>query len=304
MLSCKISTRGFSFETVPAYKVLTLHTIMGVIMSAIDKAIEEVRFAIPYEILKEAFKVDAVYTSNRTTTIRTSMESRIREEVIDRKVLVDCNLVGGTEVLVPLGGLSQKTVDASRFVVNVPLDRTDGQHISSVLSVMEAPFGYADGQLGCFSASNSHDRLSNNMFDAVTGNSGNHSIEGRGRVIGPNSIFLTVPAGTYGELLLRCRVNSDSNMSTLPPTAWLDFSKLVILGVKAYIYRELAIRMDEGQLSGGLNLGKFKEIVDEYSDAHVMYNEFLEEKWIRIAAINDEVRHGRAILHQFGRFRM
>ena len=54
-------------------------------------------------------------------------------------------------------------------------------------------------------------------------------------------------------------------------------------------------------LSGGLNLGRFKETVDEYADAHQMYNEFIHDSWPRIAALTDEERHSRVIQHQFGR---
>ena len=57
-------------------------------MGAIEKAISEVRFAIPYEILNETFKIDTGYSATRTAGIKTSLESRIREEILDKKFRV------------------------------------------------------------------------------------------------------------------------------------------------------------------------------------------------------------------------
>lgn len=270
-------------------------------MGAIEKAIDEVRFAIPYEILNETFKIETPYHASRQSGVKTSLEARIREEILDRKVLDDCNLMGGHEITVPLNGLNVRHHDDMTFVVTIPKRMTEGQSITSVLSIAQAPDGwmgtmYAEPQSGT-----AYGNRMDALFHAATGGGGS-LIDGRVRLIGDNIVYVKVVNETTGDLFLRCRVGSDSNMSKLPATSWLDFSQLVILATKAHIYRELRIRMGEGQLSGGLNLGVFKETVDEYRDAHQMYNEFIHEKWPRIAAIMDEERHNRIIQVQFGRY--
>jgi hypothetical protein len=270
-------------------------------MGAIEKAISEVRFAIPYEILNETFKVDTGYTAGRVAGVKTSLESRIREDILENKVLDDCNLMGGREIIVPLRGLKVRYHDDMTFVVTIPKSLTEGQSITSVLSVAQSTDIGVGTMQSQYQSGNAHSSSMDALFHASTG-SGSSLIDGRVRMIGENTVYVKSVNITTGDLYLRCRVGSDSNMSNLPATAWLDFSNLVILATKAYIYRELSIRMDEGQLSGGLNLGRFKELVDEYSDSHQMYNEFIHERWPRIAAINDEERHSRVILNQFGRF--
>lgn len=270
-------------------------------MGAIEKAISEVRFAIPYEILNETFKVDTSFTAGRVAGVKTSLESRIREEILEKKVLDDCNLMGGHEIVIPLRGLPVRYHDDMTFVVTIPKSLTEGQSITSALSVAQASEGLIGTMQSYPRAGNAYSNSMDALFSASTGNSGGSLIDARVRMIGENTVYIKVVNLTTGDLFLRCRVGSDANMSKLPPTAWLSFSELVILATKAYIFRELSIRMDEGQLSGGLNLGRFKEIVDEYSDSHQMYNEFIHEKWPRIAAINDEERHSRVIQNQFGR---
>jgi len=271
-------------------------------MGAIEKAISEVRFAIPYEILNETFKLETNYTSGRSSGVRTSLEARIREEILENKVLVDCNLMGGHEVVVPLSGLQVRYNIDRTFVVTIPKSRTEGQSITSVLSVAQAPDGWLGSVYAGPQAGTAHNNQMEALFSSVVSGRGQSLIDARVRLIGDNIVFVKLVDETTSDLFLRCRVGSDSNMSRLPATSWLDFSELVILACKAHIYRELSIRMDEGQLSGGLNLGKFKEIIDEYADSRQLYNEFIHEKWPRIAAITDEERHSKVIQSQFGRF--
>ena len=269
-------------------------------MGAIEKAISEVRFTVPYEILNEAFKLETGYTSGRVAGVKTSLESRIREEIIEKKVLDDCNLMGGHEVVIPLRGLKVRYHDDMTFVVTVPKTLTEGQSITSVLSVAQAPDGWMGTMYAAPQAGTAYGNRMEALFEGAVGG-GSSLIDAKVRLIGDNIVYVRVVSEISSDMFLRCRVGSDSNMSRLPATSWLDFSQLVILATKAHIYRNLSIRMDEGQLSGGLNLGRFKEIVDEYSDAHQMYNEFIHEKWPRIAALTDEGRHDRAIQVQFGR---
>lgn len=268
-------------------------------MGPIEKAIDEVRFEIPYEILNETFRVDRnVFGSFRGTQI--SLEARIREEIIMKRVLVDTNIIGGTEVLVPLAGLPQRYHDDMTFVVTIPKTYTEGKSISSVLSVSQAP----DGWMGTMYAEPQSGTMYENRMDALfhgASGGGGCLIDSRVRLIGDNVVYIKIVNETTGDLFLRCRVGFDEQLSTLPQAAWLDFAELTVLATKAHISRELSIRIDEGQLSGGMNVGRFKEYVDEYRDANQLYKEFLTETWGRVMALNDETRHSRAIQFQFGR---
>jgi len=267
-------------------------------MSAVEKAIDEIRLAIPYEILNEAFKIDMGYVSGRTSGIQTSLSSRIREDVINKKVLVDCNLMGGKEVVVPLDSLPKKTLEDNTYVIKIPLKLTGGLAITSTLSVAHITSGLR-GLSGVNNTTTPVDGAFSNLANADRPSQltiPNSKVS----LIGDNTVYIRLPDIAVGDLFLRCRVSNDPDMATLPPTSWLGFSKLSILATKAYIYNKLIIRIDEGQLQGGLNLGAFKQMVDNYSDALTLYNEYLSGEWVRVMALGDEVRHSRAINFQFG----
>jgi hypothetical protein len=76
-------------------------------------------------------------------------------------------------------------------------------------------------------------------------------------------------------------------MSHIQPRSYKAFCKLVEYAVKAFIYNEYIIEVDMGELRGGHNLGKFKDIIEGYSDAEELYSTYLTEKWQKIAFQND-----------------
>jgi hypothetical protein len=61
---------------------------------------------------------------------------------------------------------------------------------------------------------------------------------------------------------------------------------LVEFAVKAYIYNELIVDIDMGELQGGQQLGIFKQIVEGYADAEQNYQDKLKS-WMAISVMND-----------------
>jgi hypothetical protein len=66
------------------------------------------------------------------------------------------------------------------------------------------------------------------------------------------------------------------------------------------IYNTYTVQLDIGELRGGQNLGKIKEIIDSYADAEQNYEDYLKEKWAKIAIMNDGERWLRALRMQIG----
>jgi hypothetical protein len=63
--------------------------------------------------------------------------------------------------------------------------------------------------------------------------------------------------------------------------------------IKAYVYINLDIRMGRSFLSGGQDLGRFRDVVDGYADANELYETFFEESWRKIAIFSDDQAHKR-----------
>ena len=75
-------------------------------MSPIQKAVQDITFKIPQEILRQVF-IDKRFS---TVNYPVSIESQIIAKVVRPRVLVDCNLVGGMQVELSLSS-AKKTYD-------------------------------------------------------------------------------------------------------------------------------------------------------------------------------------------------
>jgi hypothetical protein len=74
-------------------------------MGPMQKAIMEVKATIPKQILELAF----LSNDNPRILVKRNLESVIRERVIEARVKVDCDLMGGIQVAIPLGSQSTLT---------------------------------------------------------------------------------------------------------------------------------------------------------------------------------------------------
>ncbi|HET6890102.1 MAG TPA: hypothetical protein VFH31_03290 [Pyrinomonadaceae bacterium] len=257
-------------------------------MDAINKAISEVRFRIPRPIL------DAVFTQRdqRWRLDPTSFEERILNEVVRPRVLVDCNIVGGTEALIPLEGIPFTRTNDYTTVYRIPKSMTQGRSIISALNVTFADptrassFGIASGR-----DNSAILRLGNAMLDA----SAPMPLTSTARVqlIGENVIMVRDTTILPANIYLRCVLANDENLSHIQIRSYRHFATLVVLAVKAYIYNEYIIQMDMAELHGGQALGRFKEVIDGYADANELYDTYLTEKWQKVAFMNDSESYSR-----------
>jgi len=264
-------------------------------MLAINKALSEISFRIPRPILEAVF----LRRTNNWRQTPDSIDEIIMSTVIRPRVMVDSNLTGGAEIYVPLDGIPYERTDDFTSVYRIPKERTQNRSILSVLNItfanprMVSSYGIAAGQRNTTmlqagsSVMDAHGSIPVASTAAV-------SLIGENVVMVRDTIIL--PANIY----LRCTVENDSNMSHLQLRSYRPFSDLVTLAVKSYIYNEYVIRMDLGELFGGQNLGKFKEIIETYADSEELYQTFLTEKWQKIQMMNDNETMTRYIRTKFG----
>lgn len=269
------------------------------IVNPIQKAIADVKAAIPREILERTFmKPDNVAYGQRQTFSPTSLDFRIRTAVIEANVLPDCNLVGGTEVTIPLVSIVPQWISDYNVLYRIPKSMTQNR---SILRLIHMTFG--DG--GVVGSMNLAIQGRSALMDAAQGvlqahlpipivSTANMEIVAENTVLVKDNV--TMPGNPY----LRCVIESDSELNHLQPTSYKAFSKLVVLATKAYIFNNMAVMTDQAALLGGMALGRIREIIDGYADAHEQYEEYFETVWRRVAIFNDPEANKRHLKYITG----
>lgn len=257
-------------------------------MNALRKALDDLKFVIPRPVLDTVF----VKRHSNYRVASPSLDDQILNNVIRPRVYIDTNLVGGAEILVDLSGLQGDEVNTTDMVYRIPKERTQNRTIMSVLNVtyVDAQSMAAAGSYASCGVSVEQSAMQN-LLDAVSPLP--MISTGRITMIGENVVLIRdsirIPSNSY----LRCIVAHDEAMSHIQPRSYKAFCKLVEYAVKGYIYNEYVVEMDLGELRGGHNLGKFKDIIEGYADAEELYSTYLVEKWQKIAFQNDRESLGR-----------
>lgn len=270
-------------------------------MQALKKAVDEVKYRIPKEILNEVFK--EVSFNYRATPV--SIDEQILTKVVRARVLVDCNLVGGTEALISLEGVPAENVDIYSTVYHLPKDKTQNRSIMSVLSVtymapgMSAMTNAMQGFKPCSVTPSL--QAGQAMMDSYSPMPATSTA--KVQLIAENTIMIRDTAPPVGHAMLRCVLANDENLAHIQMRSIPDFCKLVELACKSYVYNEFIIKLDRGQLYGGHDLGKFKEIIEGYADSEEMYEDFLRNKWQAVAFMNDTESFTRYTKLMIGSYR-
>lgn len=272
-------------------------------MSPIQKALSDIKRRIPKEILETVFLPKRSYHMVIERFLPTTIENRIREEIIEGRVREDCDITGGTEVYIPLSSIQPEVSGEGMWVYVIPKTLMQGRRIVSALSIAFGPINPDMGsQIGVTGSTNynqmelecnhgGYTHLSKEILYSNTPMQLNQSAQVR--LIGENVILVEDnirPTSAW----LRCKVSADDEFSHLNPRSWLAFSHLCVLATKAYIYNNYIIKMGDAELKVGFDLGVFKQIVEGYADADEMYREYLEQTWIAKQFMNDR--------HAFNRF--
>ena len=265
-------------------------------MNPITYALNQVHFRIPDEVLKETFVSRQFNFQFRSTPA--TIDARIRDLVLNARVMVDCNLFGGVETTIPLIRASYEYIDPYQVIYTVPKTLTQGRSITRALSV-----SFGDGAMA--GITNLVPSYGNNLLDAAQGLLQSHQpipmvSTANCILVGENQVLIqdnfTLPPNIY----LRCWLENDAMMSHIQPTSYPAFAELVVLAVKAYIYMNLQIPMDKGVIHAGADLGRFREVVDGYSDADEQYRDHLKKVWRKVAYLNDFQAHRRHIQRLLG----
>lgn len=257
-------------------------------MNVIAKSIEDCKFKIPRQILEAVF----IKRDHNWRQSQYNIDENIMATVVRPRILVDCNLVGGAEVFIPLEGIPNERINDYTSVYHIPKSKTQGRSILSVSNItFTDPTRMSSIGIGAVQGNTAMMRAGNAVVDAM----GNIPVTSTARVqlIAENVVMvqdtIVLPANIY----LRCTIANDENMSHIQPRSYLAVSKLVEFAVKAHIYNEMVIQMGQTQIFGGQDLGVFKEIVDSYSDANELYETHLKEVITKVQFMNDNTTYTR-----------
>jgi hypothetical protein len=274
-------------------------------MNAIKKAVDEVKFRIPRQLLEKVF-VDGSYAW-RSVASKSSVDEQMLNMVIRPRVLVDCNLVGGVQMLIPLEGLVTETPNIYTTVVHIPKTKTDGRSIISAMDIIFSSnaFGVGIGgfgQTGGTYAPYTGDNAAENgaLMSATMGvlsaadkipmvSTANVTLIGENTIMIRDHVLLT-PAS-----MLRCIVENEDNLASLQLRNYGHFADLVTWAIKAYIYNELVVLVDTAELRYGQAVGAFKDIFMGYADAEQNYQDYLRNTMQKVMFMNDRAQYRRLL---------
>jgi hypothetical protein len=255
-------------------------------MNAIIKALTDLPYTVPVEILNIAF-----YENSTHVNTIIPLEERITTQVIRQRVLQDLNIVGGVEIRIDTGQCFMQQVNYNEFTIQVPKAVTGGRSIVSVLSLVANSMMAASDTAYTIpqQTENAMLKMYNNLASA------NVIQTSRLELIGENMVLVQDPNLSLINSVLRCTVENNNNLENIHPRSYLDVSKLVSLAVKSFVYSRLKIKLDQGYIYGGHELGVITEIVDSYADAEELYQEFLRTKMRKILFMNNRESVNRLI---------
>lgn len=240
-------------------------------MNPIAKALDEIQFNIPPEILKTIFTQDDFYLCSTPV----SMETRIREQVIDARVLVDMDIVGGTEVYIPLGPpVISEYIDQFTVMYQIPDELTQNRPIRQVYSMHFGILGYSTASLVAHGATTTLGNEMRKVLDNAMRTP--PAATSYVNLINHNTFIVKYTYLPYTSAFARCRLGNDEALSFIRSQSIPKFAELCVWATKAYIYNKMRVRIDQAFLSGGQELGAYKDAILDWAEAEERYQETLK----------------------------
>jgi hypothetical protein len=263
-------------------------------MNPISKAMDEIRFSIPAQILNQVFITNEMLNCGAAISI----ETRIREQVLDKRVLVDMDIMGGTETYISMDApVRCEYIDPYTVIYYIPEECTQNRPIVQVYSLHFGLMGYQNAGAALSYTESPLGSEMRKVLDSAMRTP--PALTSYINLIAHNVIMVRYVYLPYPNAFLRCRLGNDEALSFIRMESMPLFAELCTTAVKAYIYNNMVITMDEAYLSGGQNLGAFRDKIMEYSEADQAYRDLLKRWQKQMSCFNDAEsrrRHIRTIL--------
>ena len=258
-------------------------------MNMVIYALKDLRYEIPEAVLIEAFTKNVPANSRFSTSI----DERIRTNVIKGKVLSDLDVRYGIEEVISLQGIPMELDNYYNAIFVIPFERTFGKEIISCKGVGTVALanGISGGRpslpMGPDAAPNTSGSGNCGYNPSVANNHLGRIYNSYGGVFS-NTISVK-GFRFYSSVSLGARVTiaNDENFNNIHPKSFPKISHLISLATKAFIYKELYLPLEMGKLAGGQELGKFEAIIESYSSAQEDYDTYLQEVIGKVMFLND-----------------
>ena len=272
-------------------------------MNAIMYCINEIKHRIPIEVLHHGMMLD----EDPAISNLSSLEDKILNKVIKRRVLLAANIVGGVETIIALGGIQPTHTEPMYTVYHVPAELTMDREIMSALSLTYLPSAGFMGVAGGFGGPNAiynantpghaNNTASMNVMSRISSSVNASGILSTAHleIVAYNTVAVYAHYQSLGNYGMRVVLQNDENFNNIQPRSYHALSILAVHATKAWLYNKLIIAMNNGYLSGGQELGMFKSMVDGYSDAEDNYQDYLRNVWGKVAYMNDQTRYSNLL---------
>ena len=240
-------------------------------MNAIEHSLRRVFHTIPPEILDVTFK-----PRQRGMTI----DACIHEDVIMDRVLPDINVSRGKACKIVLNPDWIENVQvtdqflfattSSNSVYRIPPEARENSRIIEVISVNLPRANFIASTSYPFT----NNTGSNSVMDYASAALDVQTMTTAASLPTPilisgNQVEL-MPASITSlatiHWILDCRIAYDDELTNLNKSAYGPLADLIECAVKAYIYNSLVLKVDKAQLEAGMEFGRFREIIDSYSE--------------------------------------
>lgn len=236
--------------------------------------------SIPEEILKIAFKKES------PTGLPIPVYEVIRQDVISRFVLQECNLYGGVIKSIPLKQEYVERVLRSELrvfslhneteIYRIPPEERENSEIGEILDISPPINGTVMngyGTMGMANAGTSLMAAANRTLESQNARSfrGKPLVE----LLSGDLVRLSPASFVMYDWILTVRLMYDERFTNMNSGAIKPFCDLVLAAVKSYIYNKLIVKLDQYAIEGGALMPSIRAIIEEYKYAKEEYDKLI-----------------------------
>lgn len=244
---------------------------------AFTSALRMIYANIPYEILEAAF---------RPKDFGTTIDRRIQDLIVNGRVLPDCNITAGKIKRIPLSACQVEHVmpdpgfesilsPTPGSLYRIPAELREHRDITGVIDIsyLYDYTGFNDSPFGLGSNGNTMRSMAAAMLNSHTGR--NACLTPTPTLLKDNMVMINPTNSFISDWSLVCRLGYDEEFTNIGNQSVMPLANLILTATKGYIWVKLVIQIDQAVLSGGQEIGRFKEIVDKYEGELEKYQDDL-----------------------------